>query len=292
MRFPIESICEVLGVSRSGYYEHRQRHVRSLQVADSILRPMIAEIFWHHRRKYGARRIRQELIDRGYRCDIRRIGRLMKQGGLRAIRPKSFRPQTTQSRHRLGYCANLLLDGLLPYGINQIWVADITYIPLKNDSFVYLAAVMDRFSRRIVGWQIDSHMTERLTLAALRQAIAQRQPPPGLIHHSDRGSQYAAIEYRNILQRANMRQSMSRRRNSYDNAFMESCFGTLKSELEMKGYEDLRDADRQVSDYLLYYNVERRHSSLDYCSPVQFERLVGPLGLPAMQKSGSNSPSN
>lgn len=144
--------------------------------------------------------------------------------------------------------------------------------PLKNGGFAYLALLLDLCSRRIVGWQLADHMTETLTLAVLRQAIAGRQPPPGLLHHSDRGGQYAGREYRQVLARARMLQSMSRKANCYDNAFMESCFGTIKRELEMTAYVDEPSARREIQNYIRYYNLERRHSSINYLTPEQFER--------------------
>jgi putative transposase len=179
---------------------------------------------------------------------------------LQAIQPRSFRPRTTQSRHPLGYSPNLLLEAKPPSGINQVWVGDITFVPLAGSCFAYLALLMDLYSRRIVGWELDEHMTEALVLAALRTAIGQRQPDAGLIHHTDRGGQYAGGEYRQVLGRARMEQSMSRPDNCYDNAFLESCFGTLKTELEMEVYPDVRAAQEEVRDYLCYYDTKRRHS--------------------------------
>src|SRR5207302_6681761 len=139
-----------------------------------------------------------------------------------------------------------------PAGINQVWLGDITFVPLAGARFAYLALLMDLYSRRIVGWELDEHMTEALVLAALREAISGRQPSPGLIHHTDRGGQYAGGAYRQVLARARMEQSMSRPANCYDNAFMESCFGTLKTELEMEVYADLRTASEEIHEYLCY----------------------------------------
>lgn len=152
-----------------------------------------------------------------------------------------------------------------------MWVGDITFIPLASARFAYLALLMDRYSRRVVGWELANHMTEDLVLAALRKAIERRQPRPGLIHHTDRGGQYAGVAYRRVLARARMAQSMSRPDNCYDNAFMESCFGTLKTELEMEVYADLRVATAEIDEYLCYYDTKRRHSSLDYLTPSEFE---------------------
>ena len=191
--------------------------------------------------------------------------------GLEAIQPKSFRPRTTQSRHRLGYSPNLLLESPMPCSVNRVWVGDITYIPLIENGFLYLALLMDLYSRRIVGWELDASMKESLVISALRFAIAGRQPGPGLIHHSDRGGQYAGREYRGILARAGMLQSMSRADNCYDNAFMESCFGSVKRELEMERYQTEAVARREIFGYIRYYNTRRLHSSLGYLTPVVFE---------------------
>ena len=192
--------------------------------------------------------------------------------GLRAIQPKSFRPQTTDSCHGLGYSPNLLLDAEEPSVINRIWVGDITYIPLVNPAFAYAALLMDRCSRRIVGWDVRLNMREPLVLAALQQAIRSRQPSIGLIHHSDRGGQYAATRYRQLLQRFEMHQSMSRAANCYDNAFMESCFGTIKTELEMERYRSVEIARKELAAYIRYYNTRRLHSSLGYLTPLEYEQ--------------------
>jgi transposase InsO family protein len=269
--FPVSTVCEILNVSRSAYYAWRQGELSTRGREDNCLRPQIRRIFWDHERRYGARRIAKELAACGQACSRRRAGRLMKEMGLTAIQPRVFKPRTTDSRHTLGYSPNLLIDAPPPTGVNQLWVADITYIPLIGGEFLYLATLMDRYSRRIVGWQLQDHMRESLVLAALRDAIAGRQPRPGLIHHTDRGGQYAGDKYRFTLARAFMLQSMSRAENCYDNAFMESCFGTLKTELEMKPYENATQARNEIRDYLRYYNTRRRHSALGYLSPEAFE---------------------
>ena len=229
-------------------------------------------MFYEHKRRYGARRIARELQARGERCGVDHVARLMKPRGLVAIQPKSFRPQTTQSRHGLGYDDNLLLDRKTPEKINRVWLGDITYLALVEGGFAYLAVLMDWCSRRIVGWEHADHMRESLTLSALRSAIKSRRPSVDLIHHSDRGGQYAGKEYRQVLKRARMKQSMSRAGNCYDNAFMESCFGSLKRELETKVWENVRTSRREIADYIQYYNERRLHSSLDYRTPSEFER--------------------
>jgi putative transposase len=269
--FPVAAVCQALGVSRAGYYAHTRGAAGPREQGDARLRPLVRQIFWEHKRRYGARRIAAELAARGEACGPGRAARLLKQLGLQAIQPKSFRPRTTQSRHPLGYSPNLLLEAPPPCGPNQVWLGDITFVPLAGGRFAYLALLMDLYSRRIVGWELAEHMAEALVLAALRQAITTRQPGPGLIHHTDRGGQYAGGAYRQVLGRARMRPSMSRPDNCYDNAFMESCFGTIKTELEMEVYANLRAAYAEIHGYLCYYDGKRRHSSLGYLTPWEFE---------------------
>jgi transposase InsO family protein len=269
--YPVNTLCDILQVSRSAYYAWRQEDLSDRDLDDHRLRPLVRSIFHEHRRRWGARRIVAELAARGEPCSRRRIRRLMDEMELVAIQPKSFQPRTTDSRHSLGYSPNLLIEAEPPERINQLWVGDITYIPLVGGDYLYLALLMDRYSRRIVGWDLQDHMQESLVSAALRAAIARRQPPPGLVHHSDRGGQYAGAEYRALLARAGMTQSMSRADNCYDNAFMESCFGTIKRELEMGPYPNPLIARHEILDYLRYYNTRRRHSALDYLTPETFE---------------------
>jgi putative transposase len=277
--FPVSLLCQCLSVSRSAYYAWRQDGLCARKRQDNRLRPVIRSIFWEHRRRYGARRIAVELTARhpqaGTRpCGRRRVRRLMDEMGLIAIQPKSFKPRTTDSRHGLGYSPNLLVDAPPPDGVNQLWVGDITYVPILGGEFLYLAMLMDRFSRRIVGWDLQDPMRESLVLAALRAAITLRRPRPGLIHHTDRGGQYAGVEYRKVLARAAMAQSMSRAEDCYDNAFMESCFGTLKTELEMEPYPNQPVARKEIPEYIRYYNTRRRHSALGYLTPEAYEAMI------------------
>lgn len=267
----VTAICEALKVSRSGFYAWQDERKTSRERRDGELVPLIQNIFWKHKRRYGARRISRELHFLGAPCGVARVARLLKTQGLRAIQPKPYRPRTTQSRHRLGYSPNLLLGRAAPARINEVWVGDLTYIRLRSVGFGYLSLLMDLFSRRIVGWEFSESMTEPLVLSSLQFAIQRRQPSAGLIHHTDRGGQYAGKKYRGVLRRAEMAQSMSDAESCYDNAFMESCFGTLKTELELDEYEDAAEAVLELSSYITYYNVERRHSSLGYLTPNEFE---------------------
>lgn len=269
--FATARLCEVLGVHRSRYYAWQRGSQGCRSLEDAELKPLIREIFWENERRYGARRIARELSARNKGCGVERVARLLREMGLKAIQPKSFQPRTTDSRHSLGYSPNLLLECPPPDDINQVWVADISYVPLQAGSFLYLAILMDLYSRRIVAWELRDHMRECLVLAALREAIALRDPRAGLIHHSDRGGQYAGKKYRGVLERAEICQSMSRADSCYDNAFMESCFGTIKRELQMECYESERVARTEIRKYIRYYNTRRLHSSLDYLTPAEFE---------------------
>ena len=261
-------------MNRTSFYAWQTAEPTVFEERDAQLAPLVRVIFKRHRRRYGARRIAEDLKEMGHHCDRRKVSNVMKTLKLKAIQPKSFVPKTTDSRHRLGYSPNLLLDADAPTTINQVWVGDITYIPLTDGTFCYMAMLMDLFSRRIIGWHLDDNMTEQLVLKALRSAIKERQPDVGLLHHTDRGGQYAGNEYRSLLRRAAITQSMSRADNCYDNAFMESCFGTIKNELEMTDYQSKPEAKKEMSDYIRYYVHERRHSSLDYRSPAQFEQFI------------------
>lgn len=269
--YAVSSLCEALGVSRSAYYAWRRNEYSVRRREESCLKPLIRSIFWEHGRRYGARRVAVELAARGQPCSRRRVGRLMQEMELIAIQPRTFKPRTTDSRHSLGYSPNLLAHMPPPTEVNQLWVGDITYVPIVGGDFLYLAMLMDRYSRRIVGWSLQENMQESLVLQALQSAIALRQPAPGVIHHTDRGGQYAGSCYRQLLRRAQMKQSMSRAGDCYDNAFMESCFGSLKTELEMKPYINRRIARKELPEYIRYYNTRRRHSAIGYLSPEAFE---------------------
>jgi putative transposase len=274
--YATSAVCDVLEVSRSAFYAWRDGEPTTRDDETAELTLTIRAIFWQHRRRYGARRIAAELADRGIACSPRRVGKVLKSQGLRAIQPRSYVPKTTDSRHHLGYSPNLILDTPDPCAVDQLWVGDITYLPLRRGGFVYLAGLMDRFSRDIVGWNLAAHMKEPLVLAALRQAIRARQPRSGLVHHTDRGGQYAGAAYRALLDRASIRQSMSRADNCYDNAYMESCWGTFKTEMEIAEYDSEASAREAVARYVRYYRFERKHSALGYLTPAQFAQLTTP----------------
>lgn len=273
--FEVTHLCDVLEVSRSAFYDWKNASPNLYQQQDQSLQPMIQDIFLQHKRRYGARRIAIEIQARGISCSRLKVRKNMARMGLVAIQPKSFKPRTTESKHTLGYNDNLLLQGVQVDRINQVWVGDITYIALQN-KFAYLAMLTDLFSRKIVGWSLDLNMEAPLVIKALKQAIKHRQPQRQLIHHTDRGGQYASKEYRKILNRADMQQSMSRAGDCYDNAFMESCFGTMKTELEISAYQTFEEAFKEIQEYIIYFNTIRRHSSLDYLSPNCFELISNP----------------
>ena len=268
--FKVKELCKALAVSRSAYYRWKIASPNLYQTQDQELQPMIEDIFDQHRRRYGARRIARELQDRGKSCSRSKARKIMDQMDLIAIQPKSFKPRTTESKHTLGYSANLLLEGVQVDRIDQVWVGDITYVGLQ-DKFAYLAVLMDLFSRKIIGWSFSLNMEASLVIDALKFAIRERQPSAGLVHHTDRGGQYAAKEYRRLLSLGGMKQSMSRAGDCYDNAFMESCFGTIKTELEMSTYGSFEEARQEIQEYINYYNNLRRHSSIEYLSPNSFE---------------------
>jgi transposase InsO family protein len=272
-------MCELAGVSRAGY--HRNWKAKAPREEETALRAAIQEIFLQHKGRYGRRRITAELRERGMIANHKRVGRLMNEDNLLAIQRREF-VVTTNSQHELEVYLNVAGRMELT-GINQLWVADITYIRLRSE-FVFLAVILDRFSRRVVGWSVDRNLTARLTIAPLEQAIEQRQPPPGLVHHSDRGLQYAAQPYVDILLRHGMTPSMSRPANPYDNAACERFMRTLKQEeVNCQDYEDLQDLKLHLEEFIdRYYNRQRLHSALGYQTPEQFERSFSstPVLLP------------
>jgi putative transposase len=272
VEFPLREICEVLGISRSGYYAWLKRKPSRRHRADQKLLPLIAQIHEQSRRAYGSPRVTQELKRQDQRCGRHRVARIMRQAGLRGLQKRSFRPRTTDPRHPLPIAPNRLKKSPKPVAPNQTWVADITYIDTAQ-GWLYLAAVMDLYSRKIVGWALADHLKTSLPEQALRRALQTRRPAPGLLHHSDRGVQYASQEYRALLQSNQLLSSMSAQGNCYDNAAMESFFSTLKTELlHRQDWQNHGQVKLAIFDYLeTFYNRRRLHSALSYQSPIDFE---------------------
>lgn len=235
----------------------------------------VIKIFQEHRRRYGARRIAKTLQSAGEKVSRYKAGRILNKYGVKAIQPRSFVPKTTDSRHAYKISPPLLLDKPKPEKPNEVWVGDITYIPLSGGQWCYMAVWMDLFSRKIIGWHIDDNMQEALITTAFKKAVSTRSIEQGLIVHSDRGGQYAGNAFRKMIAGNNMLQSMSRADNPYDNAAMESYFSRYKAELLQDGiFENLQDARTETFEYIeMYYNNKRMHSSLDYNNPAQYEQL-------------------
>ena len=265
----IARMCVLAGVSRAGYYRHwaasapRQEET---EVRDAIQR--LALTYPH----YGYRRIAAQLRREGFAVNHKRVLRLMREDNLLCLRKRAFVPATTDSRHSWRVVANLA-RGMVPTGLDQLWVADITYIRLQEE-FAFLAIVLDAFSRRVVGWALDTHLQASLAIAALTMALAARRPAPGsLVHHSDRGVQYACGEYTALLAAHDIQPSMSRIGNPYDNAKAESFMKTLKQEeVDGRSYRDAHQAREMIGSFIeQVYNRQRLHSALAYQSPTEFE---------------------
>jgi transposase InsO family protein len=262
--------CDAARVSRAGFYRHFDEHLP--RQADTELRQQIQQVCLDNR-CYGSRRVIVELQKLGLRVNRKRVMRLMRADNLLCLRKRRF-VCTTDSRHTYAIYPNLTRDWK-PNGINQLWVADITYIRLR-ESFIYLAVILDAYSRRVIGWALGNTLEAELALAALRSALADRPAPESLIHHSDRGVQYCAGAYVDLLRSYGIRISMSRSGNPYDNALAESFMRTLKcEEVYLKTYRDLDDAALHIQDFLeRIYNCERSHSSLGYLSPAAYEAIT------------------
>jgi len=273
--YPVSLMCKVLGVARSGYYAWRQAPQSAREMADLALLEQIKEIFEQSRQTYGSYRIFVALGKQGVRCSHKRVARLMRQAGLHAKTKRRFRPTTTDSNHNLPVTSNLLNQNFKAEKPNKIWLTDITYVPTAQ-GWLYLAVVLDLYSRRIVGWAMSESLHRQLVIDALQMAIAKRQPPPGLLHHSDRGSQYASHDYQTLLTKYKMVGSMSRKGNCYDNAPAESFFGTLKTELVFHQlYATRNEAKLDIFEYIeVFYNRIRYHSALGYQCPVNYEASV------------------
>ena len=264
----VERMCQLAQVSRAGFY--RFLEPRQTVEEDMTVHSLIQQIVLEHKRRYGRWRVKKELEGRGWVVNHKRIARIMREDNLLCLRRRKF-VVTTDSRHPLQVYLNLARHLKLT-GVNQLWVADITYIRLQQE-FVFMAVLLDAFSRKTVGRAVDRTMTTELVLTALRQAIVQRQPSPGLVHHSDRGLQYASAEYVRVLRQHGIEISMSRAGNPYDNATCESFIKTLKvEEIYVNQYRDLEDLRAHLEEFEQYYNQRRLHSALNYRSPEKFEQ--------------------
>lgn len=264
-------LCRVLGVSASAYYEWQGEQESSHARRDGELRGAVRELFTKFKGRYGAPRIERELRKEGICVSRKRIARLMREEGIRAKSARKYKA-TTDSNHRLPIAPNLLGRRFDVDGPNKVWVSDITYLWTRQ-GWMYLAVIIDLFSRKVVGWSLQERMAAELVCNALDAAVRQRRPPPGLIFHSDRGSQYASKAFRRRLWRYRMRQSMSRKGNCWDNAVAESFFATLKKELIRDlPFETRSSARSQVFEYIeIFYNRQRAHSLIGYQTPDAFE---------------------
>ena len=278
----IRAISRTLSLPRSSHYHAGKPTKRALE--DHRLGELIETIFREHRRRYGYRRIHQELKDHNIKCSPERVRRIMKARNLRALSRRRFTPKTSDGKAPVP-APNLLKERAQPVRPNEVWTGDITYLPSAN-GWLYLAIVIDLYSRRIIGWYVADHMRTELVLTALNQAIETRSRTSGSqpIFHSDRGSQYGSTSLRETLQRANIDQSMSAKANPYDNAWTESFMGTLKTELLSDGqFETIADARATLFEYIeAYYNTKRKHSSLGYRTPHQAELNSQFLTLPLL----------
>jgi transposase InsO family protein len=272
--YPVAALCTVLRVRRSGFYAWLGRDPSARANLDQQLSVEICALFEEHQSRYGSPRVHRELRRRGRYVCRHRIARLMRQRKLRA-RPRRRFVRTTDSAHSLPTAANLLARNFKVAAPDRVWAADVTYLP-THEGWLYLAVLLDLYSRRVVGWAFSEHNDEQLTLSALQLALEQRRPKRGLLHHSDRGTTYASGTYQDVLAQHCFTCSMSRKGNCWDNAVVESFFSTLDIEC---GNQDIftsrAEARRQVREYILgFYNPTRLHSSLGYLSPMEFERVA------------------
>jgi len=269
--FPVSKLCQVMRVSRSGFYASRRRPESVHTRDDRRLRVQVKASFDESRRRYGSPRVWEDLIEQGVRVSPKRVARLMQEDGLVARARKRFK-NTTMSDHDQPVAANLLDRQFEADSPNQRWVGDTTELLVGSSGKMYLAAILDLYSRFIVGWSLSAVNDRHLTIKALEMALKRRCPDAGLLHHSDQGCTYASEDYQAVLGAHGITCSMSRRGNCYDNAVMESFFSTLKSELGER-FESHGDAKMEIFDYIeVFYNQRRRHSTLGQISPAQFER--------------------
>lgn len=275
--YPLAELAEALAVSRSGFHAHQHKEKGSRRQRDKELAPLLTSLFEESRKTYGSPRLTHALRQAGQRCGKNRVRRLMRASGLRPRQKRRFRPLTTQSNHDSPIAENWLERIPSPERPNQVWVADITYLPTAQ-GWLYLACELDLCSRRVTGWATRADLSSLLVSEAWARAIFSTPPDPGLLHHSDRGSQYASGSFRALLESARAAASMSRKANPYDNAVMESFFATLKTECFAEHIPQTHaEAKLMLFDYIEgFYNPRRLHSSLGYLSPHQFEISLNP----------------
>lgn len=274
--FHITTMCRVLEVSRAGFYKWRAQPLAERVKSDAVLAARIRAIHTGRKKRYGSPRVHRELRDHGVRCAEKRVARVMREAGIRAIPKRRYRA-TTESGHREPVAANLVarhFDVATQPGVNRVWAADITYLPTR-EGWLYLAVILDLASRRVVGWAVRARLDQQLALDALRMALRHRRARGG-VHHSDRGVQYASAAYQALLRSADFTPSMSRIGDCWDNAVVESFFATVTKELLVDGpFASRALAQQAIFEFIeVWYNRQRRHSSLGYRSPVQFEAVL------------------
>ena len=273
--FPVAVMCNVLQVSTSGYYSRLGHKPSAQQQRREHIAQAAARFYFESERIYGYRKVYEDMLEANINCCMETVRRIMRQIGLFSRVKRKF-VHTTDSNHDMAVAENLLGRDFTAATVNKKWVADITYIPTEQ-GWLYLAAVMDLYSRRIVGWAMSEHIDSALVLSAMNMAISQRRPGAGLLHHSDRGSQYASDVFQYLLDDNGIVCSMSRKGDCWDNACMESFFGSLKTEwVRDKKYSSFTEAKKDIFKYIeLFYNRKRRHASLGYLSPTAYEELSG-----------------
>ncbi len=272
--FAIHRMCRVLRVSRSGYYDWRCRKPSMRALENATLSEVLLDIHQKSRETYGGRKLWRELLARGYRCGRHRAERLRRACGLESRRRKRFK-RAYEAKKTAPPAPNLLNQCFVAHKPDQIWVGDITFIPTRS-GWLYLAVLLDLFSRKVIGWSMDKRPSSELILNALEMAVQRRNPEPGMLHHSDQGSQYTSTRYQDRLIELGATISMSRKGNCFDNAVAESFFSTLKAELvHHRNFRNSEEARSEIFEFIeVFYNRQRLHQNLDYHTPVQYERIM------------------
>ena len=266
-------MCQVLEVSKSGYYKWNNKKSTKREQANTLLAKEIRLIYYESKMLYGVLRIKNALKKKDINCNKKRVARFMRKMGISSKIKRKFKA-TTNSKHNFPVCKNLLNQNFKIQEINKVWASDITYVYTK-EGWLYLSVIMDLCSRKIVGWSMSENMKKELVIKALNQALSKREIGKEIIHHSDRGSQYASYKYQNILKENGFKSSMSKKGDCYDNAVVESFFHTLKTELiYLESYNTREEAKNNIFEYIeVFYNRKRLHSTLDYNSPEEFEKM-------------------